>query len=91
MASNLMIDDRLQIDKFNPTTWTGDFGIPHDGFPKDRTRELSMKSQSITGMTSTRTSSHGTSQGTSISRPSAPTMRLTARSQHVRWSTQTVQ
>ena len=35
MASNLMIDDRLQIDKFNPTTWTGDFGIPHDGFPKN--------------------------------------------------------
>jgi hypothetical protein len=35
MASNLMIDDRLQIDKFNPTTWTGDFGINHDGFRKD--------------------------------------------------------
>ena len=35
MASALMIDDRLQIDKFNPTTWTGDFGIPHDGFPKN--------------------------------------------------------
>jgi len=30
-----MIDDRLLIDKFNPTTWTGDFGIPHDGFPKN--------------------------------------------------------
>jgi hypothetical protein len=35
MASKLMIDDRLQIDKFNPTTWTGDFGINHDGFRKD--------------------------------------------------------
>ena len=35
MASNLMIDDRLQIDLFNPTTWTGDFGVPHDGFPKN--------------------------------------------------------
>jgi len=30
-----MIDDRLQIDKFNPTTWTGDFGVPKDGFRKD--------------------------------------------------------
>jgi len=35
MASNLMIDDRLQIDGFNPTTWTGDFGIYRDGFPKN--------------------------------------------------------
>lgn len=35
MASGLMIDDRLQIDKFNPTTWTGDFGINKDGFRKD--------------------------------------------------------
>jgi len=35
MASTLMIDDRLQIDKFNPTTWTGDFGINNDGFRKD--------------------------------------------------------
>lgn len=35
MASHLMLDDRLQIDKFNPTTWTGDFGINHDGFRKD--------------------------------------------------------
>jgi len=31
----LMINDRLQIDLFNPTTWTGDFGINHDGFRKD--------------------------------------------------------
>ena len=30
-----MLDDRLQIDKFNPTTWTGDFGVNHDGFRKD--------------------------------------------------------
>jgi hypothetical protein len=29
-----MIDDRLQIDGFNPSTWTGDFGINEDGFPK---------------------------------------------------------
>ena len=35
MASALMIDDRLQIDKFNPTTWTGDFGIIKDGFSKN--------------------------------------------------------
>jgi len=35
MASALMIDDRLQIDGFNPTTWTGDFGINKDGFPKN--------------------------------------------------------
>ena len=35
MASALMINDRLQIDKFNPTTWTGDYGINHDGFRKD--------------------------------------------------------
>ena len=34
MASGLMIDDRLQIDGFNPSTWTGDFGINKDGFPK---------------------------------------------------------
>jgi len=30
-----MIDDRLQIDLFNPTTWTGDFGVNKDGFRKD--------------------------------------------------------
>jgi hypothetical protein len=30
-----MIDDRLQIDLVNPTTWTGDFGVPKDGFRKD--------------------------------------------------------
>ena len=30
-----MISDALQIDGFNPTTWTGDFGINKDGFPKD--------------------------------------------------------
>ena len=35
MASTIMIDDRLQIDGFNPTTWTGDFGINKDGFRKD--------------------------------------------------------
>lgn len=35
MASSFMIDDQLQIDGFNPTTWTGDFGINTDGFRKD--------------------------------------------------------
>jgi hypothetical protein len=35
MASTLMIDDRLQIDKFNVTTFTGDYGINYDGFRKD--------------------------------------------------------
>lgn len=35
MASTLMRDDRLQIDRFNPTTWTGDFGINSGGFRKD--------------------------------------------------------
>jgi hypothetical protein len=35
MASALMIDDRLQIDRFNITTFTGDYGINHDGFRKD--------------------------------------------------------
>ena len=35
MASNLMIDDRLKIDHFNPTTWTGDYGINRNGFRQD--------------------------------------------------------
>jgi len=30
-----MLDDRLKIDHFNPTTWTGDYGINKDGFRKD--------------------------------------------------------
>jgi hypothetical protein len=30
-----LLDDRLQIDKFYPPTWTGDFGANHDGFPKN--------------------------------------------------------
>lgn len=30
-----LLDDRLQIDKFYPPTWTGDFGSNHDGFPKN--------------------------------------------------------
>ena len=29
-----MIDDRLQIDGFNPYVWSGTFGVPKDGFPK---------------------------------------------------------
>ena len=35
MASALMIDDNLQIDGFNPTTWTGDYGINKNGFRGD--------------------------------------------------------
>jgi len=30
-----MIDDRLQIDGFNPYTWSGTYGVSHDGFPKN--------------------------------------------------------
>ena len=29
-----MIDDRLQVDGFNPYVWSGTFGVPKDGFPK---------------------------------------------------------
>jgi hypothetical protein len=29
-----MIDDRLQIDGFNPYVWSGTFGVTNDGFPK---------------------------------------------------------
>lgn len=35
MASIARLDDNVQINKFNVTTWTGDFGINKDGFPKD--------------------------------------------------------
>lgn len=49
MASTLMIDDRLQIDKFNPTTWTGDFGINSNGFRKD----LFMNGSYVTGIDET--------------------------------------
>jgi hypothetical protein len=35
MASTLMRDDNNKMNKINPTTWTGDFGIPHDGFSKN--------------------------------------------------------
>ena len=34
MASVARLNDDVQINKFNITTWTGDFGINHDGFPK---------------------------------------------------------
>lgn len=34
MASTLMLDDNNKMNKINPTTWTGDYGIPHDGFSK---------------------------------------------------------
>jgi hypothetical protein len=30
-----MLDDRLHINRINPATWTGDFGINRDGFRKD--------------------------------------------------------
>ena len=49
MASALMIDDRLQIDLFNPTTWTGDFGINKDGFPNT----LWMDGSYVTGVDET--------------------------------------
>lgn len=34
MASVARLNDDVQINKFNITTWTGDFGINYDGFPK---------------------------------------------------------
>lgn len=34
MASIARLDDNIQINKFNVTTWTGDYGINTDGFPK---------------------------------------------------------
>lgn len=34
MATALMIDDRLQIDGFDPYTWSGTYGVNTDGFPK---------------------------------------------------------
>lgn len=34
MASAAMIDDRLQIDGFEPRTWSGSYGLNTDGFPK---------------------------------------------------------
>lgn len=35
MATAWMIDDRLQIDGFDPYTWSGTFGVNTDGFRKD--------------------------------------------------------
>lgn len=35
MASVARLDDDIQINKFNVTTWTGDYGISSDGFPKN--------------------------------------------------------
>jgi len=35
MATAWMIDDRLQIDGFDPYTWSGTFGVTTDGFRKD--------------------------------------------------------
>lgn len=34
MASTFMISDSMKMDKINPTTFTGDFGINHNGFAK---------------------------------------------------------
>ena len=34
MASIARLDDNIQINKFNVTTWTGDYGINTNGFPK---------------------------------------------------------
>lgn len=34
MASVARLNDDIQINKFNVTTWTGDYGINTDGFPK---------------------------------------------------------
>jgi hypothetical protein len=35
MATAAMIDDRLQIDGFDPYTWSGTYGVNTDGFRKD--------------------------------------------------------
>lgn len=35
MASVARLNDDIQINKFNITTWTGDYGINYDGFPKN--------------------------------------------------------
>jgi len=35
MASALMLDDRLQIDGYNPAVLVGSFGTLNDGFPKN--------------------------------------------------------
>jgi hypothetical protein len=37
MASGLMLSDNNKMNKINPTSWTGDYGIPHDGFSKNYT------------------------------------------------------
>ena len=37
MASAYRLNDSVQINKINPTTWTGDYGINHDGFPQNIT------------------------------------------------------
>lgn len=34
MASVARLNDDVQINKFNITTWTGDFGVNYNGFPK---------------------------------------------------------
>jgi hypothetical protein len=35
MAHAALIDDRLQIDGFDMYTWSGSYGLPSDGFPKN--------------------------------------------------------
>jgi len=34
MASEFMISNDLRDNKINPTSWTGDFGVNSNGFPK---------------------------------------------------------
>jgi len=35
MASVARLNDDIQINKYNVTTWTGDYGVNKDGFPKN--------------------------------------------------------
>lgn len=35
MAHAALIDDRLHIDGFDMYTWSGTYGVPNDGFPKN--------------------------------------------------------
>lgn len=34
MATAALASDQLHIDRINPYTWSGTFGVSHDGFPK---------------------------------------------------------
>jgi hypothetical protein len=35
MATALMVNDDLAINRVNPFTWSGSYGVNKDGFPKD--------------------------------------------------------